>query len=92
MPNSGDRTSQYLVLAGVLIVIVASQFGGALRYQAILMSFGILVFLLGATILSLERKTNGVYIKYMWGAGLVIIASLTGASVLGAILGPIFKP
>jgi hypothetical protein len=86
-----DRLSLVLMSAGFAVVILGTS-GlaplGVVRYESVLLSFGVLVFISGITLCSWDRKLQGTYITYMWIAAFIILASITGISAIGTLIKP----
>ena len=83
-----------LIIVGLAIEPAGTLYFGMLgnaRYGAELISFGVLVFMIGITFVASERKVEKNFIGYMWVAAFIIIGSLTGVS-LYTLLGGIVKP
>ncbi|MCJ7457236.1 hypothetical protein MUP07_10940 [Candidatus Bathyarchaeota archaeon] len=91
MTKGLDRISLMLMCSGSATVLFGSLCFvtiGAIRNESVLLSFGVLVFMSGITLYSWDRKLQGTYITYMWVAAFIILASITGFSVLGTLVKP----
>ena len=86
----GNKLAPLLMVVGLCIVPATAYLACvlSLKYEGVLVAFGILVFMVGATLVARERNIQGVYITYMWIAAFIVIGSITGVSVIGTLIKP----
>ena len=85
-----DKLAFILMAVGLCMVSATAYLACilTLKYEGALVAFGILVFMVGATLVVWGRSIQGTYITYMWLAALVVIGSITGVSVIGTLIKP----
>jgi hypothetical protein len=77
-------------VAALLIFIMALYVAsiGTISREATVMSFAILVFMVGTTLITWQTSIQRRYMIYMWIAAFVILGTLNGAWVIGTIVRP----
>jgi hypothetical protein len=93
--NSGSqddyrRAGLALTIAALLVFICGAflQSTNWMTHESTVMSFGILVFMVGATLITWHTGVQRRYISFMWIAGFIIIGTLNGVSVIGTVIRP----
>jgi hypothetical protein len=82
-------TSLVLMAVAVLMFFAGIYIASVgIKYETTVMSFAILVFVIGATLTFRQTNIQRRYIYYMWIGGLIIIGALNGVSVIGTAVKP----
>jgi hypothetical protein len=93
---TANRRDGYSEIGAVLIAAALSTFiggiylasVGTIKYETTLMSFAVLVFMVGTTLITRRANIERRYIFYMWIAAFLIIGTLNGVSVIGTVVRP----